>query len=126
MGRARFLGFSPAAWTFVFSSSSVAAPSFFQELSVLPAGFVFPLFREPDIPPSGLALVHAEATTSSVGSSGVLHPDLIPQSTGALLIAPGLSCFHSAEVEFVHISPAVVGKGKDPRREGGGIALNIL
>lgn len=60
MGRARFLGFSPAAWTFVFSCSSVAAPSFFQELSVIPAGFVFPLFREPGIPPPGLALVHTD------------------------------------------------------------------
>lgn len=56
-----------------------------------------PLSREPEIPPSGprsRARGPLEAATSSVGSSGVLHSDLIPQSTGALLIAPRLSCFH--------------------------------
>lgn len=38
MGRARFLGLSLAAWTFVFSSSSLSLP-------VIPAEFVFPRFQ---------------------------------------------------------------------------------
>lgn len=50
MGRVCFLAFSLAAWMFVFSSSSMSGPSFFQELFEIPAEFVFPLFRQPDIP----------------------------------------------------------------------------
>lgn len=56
MGRARFLASALAAWMFVFSSSSMSGPSFIQERFEIPAEFVFPLFRKPDIPQSGLAL----------------------------------------------------------------------
>lgn len=50
------------------------------------------------IPPSDLAYMHLNFVEAAhhwaEREGGVLHPDLIPQSTRALLIAPRLSCFH--------------------------------
>lgn len=50
------------------------------------------------LPSLAMHVNFVEAASSALGSEreggGVLHPDLLPQSTGALLIAPRLSCFH--------------------------------
>lgn len=73
MGRVCFLVFSMAGWMFVFSSSSVSGPSFFQELFEIPAEFVFP--------------------STQIFGSYSLMTGLPGGHPGALLLAPGFSCF---------------------------------
>ena len=50
--------FSLAAGLFVFPSSSFSGPSFFQERLEIPAPLGSPLFNQPDLFESALALEH--------------------------------------------------------------------